>query len=595
MNSKLLKTILVGMSLCSLGIFSQTAYTMNNIVQIQPTVGLNNIGSTCYMNACLQCWSNVAATSNQVLNMSINNQLNKNTQPLSWAFGRLLQKIYRPNKNNTPPYSPKKFRETLRKMNPLFEQDTANDAKDLLLYFLEQMHTELNQYNGNSKNLVMPDNMNPTNKQEVLGCFVKEFCEKYKSIFSHEFYGSNISTTKCLGCMIEKYNYQCYSFLVFPLLEALKNRTIHIFRDFINKYYYNNQYLLSQLNNFEQQYNRCCNDVQCTNTINRFMIQNPAMRHEEIIKRMQEPLNILDAFNQNEKTEYFTGQNMMYCNICQKEKDAIMQTKIATLPNTLVIILNRGKGNKDYRGQFYFPMELDLSRYAEYNDGTNDYYLSGAITHFGESGEGGHFIAYIRASQDNDAWYKCNDAIISHVNDPTEIITSGSPYILFYTKKNRSADNNSNNKITIDTHTNEIQKSIANNMQKYYKGIVTLNYENFPQAVDYDNQNTRQSWKVSFEAYPINYTNDLLAETIRFIKLNCDINFNPNLYQLYENMWTDVLNYWYKNDKGVYNRVYDITQNLFSKYKINVQAPNLFSQYNIKAKAPMEIKNSEAE
>ena len=173
--------------------------------------------------------------------------------------------------------------------------------------------------------------------------------------------------------------------------------------------------------------------------------------------------------------------------------------------------------------------------------------------------------------------------MISHVNDPTEIITSGSPYILFYTKKNRSTDNNSNNKITIDTNTNKLKQSIKENMQKYYKGIVTLTNDNFPQLVDYaDQKYNRQIWKNSFEAEPINYTNNLIKETINFITLHCDTTQNQNLYKFYSDMWTDVLNYWYKNNKSVYKRVYDITQ-------------NLFSQYNIKAKAPMEIKNSDSE
>ena len=70
-------------------------------------------------------------------------------------------------------------------MNSLFAPTAANDAKDLLIYFIEQMHTELNQTEETNTNLVMPDNMNPMNHQEVLECFIREFTKKYKSVFSN--------------------------------------------------------------------------------------------------------------------------------------------------------------------------------------------------------------------------------------------------------------------------------------------------------------------------------------------------------------------------------------------------------------------------
>ena len=94
-----------------------------------------------------------------------------------------------------------------------------------------------------------------------------------------------------------------------------------------------------------------------------------------------------------------------------------------------------------------------------------------------------------------------------------------------------------------------------------------------------------------------------MQETITLIN-NWNYYDNKEVYKTFGQVWTNVLKYLknqpilqlsYNRVYNVYNRVYDITQNLFSKYKINVQAPNLFSQYNIKAKAPMEIKNSEAE
>jgi hypothetical protein len=50
------------------------------------------------------------------------------------------------------------------------------------------------------------------------------------------------------------------------------------------------------------------------------------------------------------------------------------------------------------------------------------YELYGVVTHLGESGEGGHFIASCK-SPSNNKWYRFNDAIVSPINDiQSEII-----------------------------------------------------------------------------------------------------------------------------------------------------------------------------
>ena len=67
------------------------------------------------------------------------------------------------------------------------------------------------------------------------------------------------------------------------------------------------------------------------------------------------------------------------------------------------------------------------------NTGFN-YQLIGVITHIGESGMGGHFIAYCRDPIYN-YWYKYNDSIVTPVgNFQSEVINFAMPYLLFYQK-----------------------------------------------------------------------------------------------------------------------------------------------------------------
>ena len=347
------------------------------------SLGLDNVGATCYMNATLQCLAHIKRITEHVLNYRKLGKL-KDTKKcrLSEAYSEVVWEIWLPQNKSKKSFSPNRFKEVLGEMNSLFAPTAANDAKDLLIYFIEQMHNELNQTEETNTNLVMPDNMNPMNHQEVLECFIREFSKKYKSVFSNYCYGSNVSMTFCNGCRITKYSYQCFSFIIFPLLEAKKNC---VTSGRLHPMLYNNYVL-----------------------------------------------NIEDCFLYNQKLEFFTGDNQMYCNICQASKDSSMQTKISAAPLVLILILNRGRGNLDFREPFTFWEIIDLTNYVEFPQPDNKYFLSGVVSHMGDSGPSGHFIAFCRMSP-NSKYYCYNDSLVNE-SSFEEINRRGTPYILFYQK-----------------------------------------------------------------------------------------------------------------------------------------------------------------
>ena len=210
------------------------------------------------------------------------------------------------------------------------------------------MHSELNQSKEENLNIIMPEIMKPMNYEEVLQFFLTEFTKKYKSVFSHYFFGSNLSITFCQGCHLTKYSYQNFCFIIFPLLETKKNC---VFSGRLHPMNYDNY-----------------------------------------------SLNIEDCFIYNQKLELFTGENQMYCNICRGSRDSSMLTKISIAPLVLILILNRGKGNLDFTEPFIFWENIDLTNYVEFPQPNNMYYLSGVVSHMGDSGPSGHFIAYCRMS-----------------------------------------------------------------------------------------------------------------------------------------------------------------------------------------------------
>ena len=353
-------------------------------IEGQSSLGLDNVGATCYMNATLQCLAHIKKVSEQVINYRENGKFkeDKKKYQLSSVYADVLKGIWFPDNTKAISFAPNEFKNVLGKMNPLFAPTAANDAKDLLIYLIEQMHNELNNSKEENLALIMPDNMDPTNQNQVLTCFVEEFMKKYNSVFSHYFYGSNMSMTRCFGCNITKYSYQCFSFLIFPLLEAKKYCVI---AGRIPPFFYN-QYIL----------------------------------------------NIEDCFIYNQKIEFFTGDNQMYCNQCRQLMNSSMGTCIYTAPLVLILVLNRGKGNLDFREKFEFWEIIDLTNYVVFKQADNRYFLAGVITHLGESGDSGHFIAFCRMSEISP-WFCYNDSMVTQT-DFRDINTRGTPYILFYQK-----------------------------------------------------------------------------------------------------------------------------------------------------------------
>ena len=97
---------------------------------------------------------------------------------LTEAYSEVVNGIWFP-KEGQRSFKPNKFREVIGKINPLFAPIVKNDPKDLLIFLIEQMHNELNKTQEKDLALIMPDNMDPTNQQQVFQCFAQEFTKKY--------------------------------------------------------------------------------------------------------------------------------------------------------------------------------------------------------------------------------------------------------------------------------------------------------------------------------------------------------------------------------------------------------------------------------
>jgi len=290
---------------------------------VVPTlIGLNNIGATCFMNSTLQCLSQTKDLTNfflkqKYLEKSGNNNISLNDKSnyrLYSSFLELIQKLW--DKNGPKSYSPTEFMNLVNEMNPLFKTGQAGDAKDFIIFVLEQLHKELSK-SVKSNNIINLEPLNQYDKNNSLNYFLKDFKSQI-SIISDIFYGFNETTNECLNCKniynckkLNKlnnpicYNYGIFNCLIFPL-EDVKN--------------------------FKNNNNNNC-------------------------------VSIYDCFQYNQKTELFTGENKNYCNMCKQLFDSNYTSKIYKCPTVLILILDRGKGNI-YNIKLIFEEFIDVTDFV---------------------------------------------------------------------------------------------------------------------------------------------------------------------------------------------------------------------------------------
>ena len=324
-------------------------------------IGLDNIGATCYMNATLQCLSNTEKLTNYFLSEYFYIEQD-DTKIISNQFYKLLKHLWN-NHTEKKSYSPKKFKEILSQENPLFSGINANDSKDLLNFLIERLHSELNC--KITKQSPKPQIIDQQNEEQMKMNYFNMFKNNYRSIISNLFYFTIETKSKCFGCYQCKYNFQISSFLEFPLEQ-------------VNKYCYE-QGKINSLVNIDGSY---------------------------------PDINLLDCFDYYQKIEKMTGDNKMYCNICNTACEALYGNLLFLLPEILIINLNRGK-NAIYNCKVNFPEKLDLTKYVSIKDINTQFRLYAVICHFGPSSNSGHFVAFCRNRMDHK-WYLYNDSIVSH-------------------------------------------------------------------------------------------------------------------------------------------------------------------------------------
>ncbi|KAG6811700.1 hypothetical protein H0H92_006207 [Tricholoma furcatifolium] len=113
------------------------------------TLGLGNMGNTCFMNSALQCLAHMKELTDYFLTGLYEEELNPDNPlgmhgAIAQAFGALLQRIWATSGTSTS-YSPREFKQQLQRFAPQFTGYQQHDSQELVAFLLDGLHEDLNR------------------------------------------------------------------------------------------------------------------------------------------------------------------------------------------------------------------------------------------------------------------------------------------------------------------------------------------------------------------------------------------------------------------------------------------------------------------
>ncbi|KAI0741559.1 cysteine proteinase [Daedaleopsis nitida] len=191
-------------------------------VQQEPgTMGLGNMGNTCFMNSALQCLVHTPELMDYFLTGVFEEELNPDN-PLGMhgliaqAFGSLLGRIWNPDSGSS--YTPREFKQTLQRFAPQFSGYQQHDSQELVAFLLDGLHEDLNRV-LKKPYVEKPDWEGGGDKElvELANVSWEGYMKRNDSVVVDLFQGQYQSTLVCPECEKVSITFDPFMYLTLPL------------------------------------------------------------------------------------------------------------------------------------------------------------------------------------------------------------------------------------------------------------------------------------------------------------------------------------------------------------------------------------------
>ncbi|KAI0666784.1 cysteine proteinase [Trametes maxima] len=192
-------------------------------VQCEPgTLGLGNMGNTCFMNSAIQCLAHTRELMDYFLLDVFQEELNPDN-PLGMhgavakSFASLVSRIW-DHESPMSSYTPREFKQTLQRFAPQFSGYQQHDSQEFVAFLLDGLHEDLNRV-LKKPYVEKPDWEGGGDKEliELANTSWDGYMKRNDSVVVDLFQGQYQSTLVCPECSKVSITFDPFMYLTLPL------------------------------------------------------------------------------------------------------------------------------------------------------------------------------------------------------------------------------------------------------------------------------------------------------------------------------------------------------------------------------------------
>lgn len=194
----------------------------NKNEHVHGTVGLQNLGNTCFLNSSLQCLSNTIPLTDYFLGYDYRKEINKANflgtgGKLATAYAELMKEMWL---GRDKVLKPNKFKHQLSTFAPQFSGAHQHDAQELLAFLLDGIHEDLNRVR--KKPYIEDKDCDGTNDGKDAVEAWKNYLRRNKSLVVDIFQGQFRNTCTCRQCGHRNIRFEPFMYLSLPISDSCR-------------------------------------------------------------------------------------------------------------------------------------------------------------------------------------------------------------------------------------------------------------------------------------------------------------------------------------------------------------------------------------